>query len=269
VWFGTDGLFLLWPNAADDVLKLLEADQLAGMPKSSQAILDVLHAAQLIEGQKEHGLLWTILPPGAKTTLDAVKLKSDSILFAGVYETHPMNRKLARDQSEGESTTNPLPPPTQVQSGAQMSLIPPVNSSTEVAAPTSPVQETPATDPTPEPKTTPVHSLDAPMRLQPAVRDALTAIIRTLNDSSRPPQCCMVAQGVFVPLGEFEQRGIQPSLAVRALDDVRMLVPQRLRGPPTLTREVGGVDVFGVVLNPRFVTGFDLDGFEPHSPQVR
>jgi len=95
----------------------------------------------------------------------------------------------------------------------------------------------------------------------------LAAIIQTLNDQNCPPRCCAVAQGVFVPLGEFEQRGIQPSLAVRALDDVRMLVPQRLHGPPTLTRDVGGVAVLGVVLNPRFVTGFDLDGFTSHSSQ--
>jgi len=267
VWFGTDGLFLLWPNAADDVLKLLEADQLAGMPKSPQAILDVLHAAQLIEGRDEHGLLWTILPPGAKTALEAVKLKSDSILFAGVYEPHPMSRKLVREQSEAESATTAPQPPTQVESGAQMSLIPAVNRPTEVVAPTSRVQETPATDAMPEPKATAGHALDAPMRLQPAVRDALAAIIQTLNDPSCPPRCCAVAHGVFVPLGEFEQRGIQPSLAVRALDDVRMLVPQRLHGPPTLTHNVGGIDVLGVVLNPRFVTGFDLDGFTPRSTQ--
>jgi conjugal transfer pilus assembly protein TraI len=265
VWFGTDGLFLLWPNAADDVLKLLEADQLAGMPKSPQAILDVLHAAQLIEGREEHDLLWTILPPGAKTALEAVKLKSDLILFAGICAPDPVNRKLARDPSEAEPATAAPQHPAQVQAGAQMSLIPAVNRPAEAAVPRSGVQEMPATDATAETIVAVVYSLDAPMRLQPAVRDALAAIIQTLNDPSRPPQCCAVAHGVFVPLGEFERRGIQPSLAVRALDDVRMLVPQRLHGPPTLTWDFGGVDVLGVVLNPRFVTGFDLDGFTPHS----
>lgn len=265
VWFGSDGLFLLWPNAADDVLKLLEADQLPGMPKSPQAILDVLHAAQLVERREEHGLLWTILPPGAKTALEAIKLKSDLMLFAGICTPHPVNRKLARDLSEAESATAAPQHLAQVQSGAQMSLIPAVNRPTEVAAPKSGVQGMPATDATAETIAAIVYTVDAPMRLQPAVRDALAAIIQTFNDTSRPPQCCTVAHGVFVPLGEFEQRGIQPSLAVRALNDVRMLVPQRLHGPPTLTREFGGVDVLGVVLNPRFVTGFDLDGFAPHS----
>lgn len=272
VWFGTDGLFLLWPNAADDVLKLLEADQLAGMPKSPQAVLDVLHAAQLIEGREEQGLLWTILPPGAKTALEAVKLKSDSMLFAGIYAPQPMNRMLARDLSEATPATAASAPLPHVQSGAQMSLIPAVNRPTvdaapEVAAQASPTQGMAVTDASAGSKATVVHTLEAPMRLQPAVREALAGIIQTLNDSSRPAQCCAVAQGIFVPLGEFEQRGVQPSLAVRALDDVRMLVPQRLHGPPTLTRDFGGIDALGVVLNPRFVTGLDLNGFTTHSSQ--
>jgi conjugal transfer pilus assembly protein TraI len=254
------------------VLKLLEADQLAGMPKSPQSILDVLHAAQLIEGREEHGLLWNILPPGAKTALEAVKLKSDSILFAGICEAYPVSRKLARDPSDAPSPAAMPAPAAQVQSGAQMSLIGAVNVPTEVAAPegtvpASPAQGMAAKDAKAGSKTAVVHTLAAPMRLQPAVRDALARIIQTLNDPSRPPQCCAVAGGIFVPLGEFEQRGIQPSLAVRALDDVRMLVPQRLHGPPTLTQTFGGVDALGVVLNPRFVTGFELDGFAPPTSQ--
>jgi conjugal transfer pilus assembly protein TraI len=39
-WLGPDGLFLLWPQAAHDVQALLEADQLAGIPKAPETMLD-------------------------------------------------------------------------------------------------------------------------------------------------------------------------------------------------------------------------------------
>jgi conjugal transfer pilus assembly protein TraI len=36
VWFGREGLFLLWPQSAGDVQALLEADQLPGIPKAPE-----------------------------------------------------------------------------------------------------------------------------------------------------------------------------------------------------------------------------------------
>ncbi|MFT3776992.1 MAG: MobH family relaxase [Ottowia sp.] len=41
LWLGPEGLFLIWPGAAEDVLKLLENDQLAGIPKSPHTLLDI------------------------------------------------------------------------------------------------------------------------------------------------------------------------------------------------------------------------------------
>ncbi|MBT9522182.1 MAG: TraI domain-containing protein, partial [Dechloromonas sp.] len=45
LWFGQDGLFLVWPGAAEDVHQLLEADQLAGIPKAPETMLELLLAA--------------------------------------------------------------------------------------------------------------------------------------------------------------------------------------------------------------------------------
>lgn len=42
VWYGNDGLFLLWPQCAADAQALLEADQLPGIPKSADTVLDLL-----------------------------------------------------------------------------------------------------------------------------------------------------------------------------------------------------------------------------------
>ena len=51
VWFGRDGLFLVWPQAAGDVQALLEADQLPGIPRAAQTLLEVLLAAGVFEAQ--------------------------------------------------------------------------------------------------------------------------------------------------------------------------------------------------------------------------
>lgn len=64
-----------------------------------------------------------------------------------------------------------------------------------------------------------------------------------------------------MPLVEFERRGIQPSLAMRALAETKMLVRPGRDGPPTLSRDFNGHPTIGVVLDPRCVRGLDLAGF--------
>ena len=99
------------------------------------------------------------------------------------------------------------------------------------------------------------------MRLNPVVRDALAAVLQTLRSSEGPAQCCTVAQGIFVPLAQFEQRSVPPALALRALAEVRMLAMADPKGPPTLSREFNGSPTVGLLLDPRFVEGLDLDAF--------
>ena len=99
------------------------------------------------------------------------------------------------------------------------------------------------------------------MRLNPVVRDALAAVLQTLRASYGPAQCCTVAQGIFVPLAQFEQRSVPPALALRALAEVRMLATTDTKGPPTLSREFNGSPTVGLLLDPRFVEGLDLDAF--------
>jgi conjugal transfer pilus assembly protein TraI len=93
------------------------------------------------------------------------------------------------------------------------------------------------------------------------VRDALAAIVHTLNQDTGAVQCCTVSTGVFIPLVELERRGIPPAQALRGLADVRMLATVGPQGPPTLTRDFNGTPTVGLVLDPRFVEGLDLEGF--------
>lgn len=265
VWFGQDGLFLLWPNAAEDVRQLLEADQLPGIPKATETMLELLLAAEVFEAQDAAHSTWTIYPPSAKTVLEAVKLTSAAILFAGIDPSpEALDVKLVHRPGEPDPSAPPTTVPRSGRPGEQLSLIPSAASPPPIKLAGEPPQKPlgPAPRAEPPPATPPVSfTLQAPMRLNPAARDALTAIVQTLNEGAGPAQGGTVARGFFVPLSEFERRGIQPAMALRALADVGMLVPTSSGGSPTNTCDFNGIPTLGVVLDPRFIAGFDLAGF--------
>lgn len=100
------------------------------------------------------------------------------------------------------------------------------------------------------------------MRLNPAVRDALAPIVDTLNSDGTDIAACTVPSGLFIPLAEFERRGIEPSLALRALAEVRMLVQPAGSVSHTVTRDFGGEQKMGLLLHPRFVAGLDPGDFD-------
>ena len=269
LWFGLDGLFLVWPGAAEDVHQMLEDDQLAGIPKAPESILELLLAAGVFEATAAGRSTWSIQPPGAKAPLEAVKLSAPAILLAGI-EPPPVALPQALEFKPGHApapsaprTPAPMPPPATVTSGTQLSLIPPPEPPADNDARVAPVEETPrssAQEPaSPPPSAT--FALQAPMRLNPVVRNALADAVRTLNDGMGPATVCTVAQGVFVPLEDFVRRGVQPALAMRGLTETNMLVKPNRNGPPTLSREFNGKPTVGVVLDPRCVSGLDLAGF--------
>ncbi len=267
VWHGQDGLFLLWPSAAEDIYKLLEGDQLAGIPKAPQTLMELLLAAGVLIARDAASATWLIQPPGVKAAVEAVKLATPAILLSGIDAAPPaLAQTLVCTPGSVEAVTGSTPSPLAVEPGAQLSLIPPAS------APLLPINRAAPDGASsihaqPEPAPVRVVALQAPMRLNPVVRDALTAVMRTLNRDTGPAQCITVATGVFVPLTALERHGVQPSQALRALAEVRMMTSVGTQGSPTLTRDFNGVPTAGIVIDPRFVEGIDLDGFALPAPQ--
>ncbi|AEB85673.1 MULTISPECIES: MobH family relaxase [Comamonadaceae] len=290
VWLGPEGLFLVWPGAAEDALSLLESDQLVGIPKSPHTLLDLLLEAKVFVAASAGHETWDIQPPGAKTAIEAVKLANPAILLAGLDPqptalttnllapssppTKPpaqaANTKSAvAGDSPAATATAPSPPttsPPEVSAAAtpaeQLSLL---EATGNTDAPETGQQEAPALVDAPAsvPSGTEPSAirLRAPMRLNPAVRKALADIVATLNDGASASNSCTVAEGVFVPLADFECRGIQPSIAIRALDDTRMIRHPQPGGPPTVSRQIRGTTVVGVILAPAHVEGLDPAAF--------
>lgn len=278
LWFGEDGLFLVWPGAARDVLELLEGDQLAGIPKAPDTLLDILLDAGVLQAAPDGNRTWSIFPAEAKAPVEAVKLSSPAIVLAGI---EPMPTALERpvQRRERESAAPPVqaapqssrephrrvaPPP---QPSPQLSLIGPDNGKSIADEPATPDEPPPASapdeaspPPSPPADSRPIR-LKAPLRLNPAVRQALQEAVDTLNDPPSASPLFTVREGVFVPLAEFERRGVQPAVALRSLIDVGMLHKSALAGPPTTSHDVRGVPTVGVVLQAVHVEGLDPMAF--------
>ncbi len=272
VWLGPEGLFLVWPGAAEDALSLLESDRLAGIPKSPHTLLDLLLESKVLVAAGAGRETWAIQPPGAKAAIEAVKLANAAILLTGLEpqpvalttnllaappaQPKPPAEAPAATQvppEDSPAATSPAPsPPSAAAPAEQMSLLGAPDSTDMI--PTVPKEPAPLDE-------APLIRLRAPMRLNPAVRNALAEIVATLNDSASSSDVCTVAEGIFVPLADFQRRGIQPGIAIRALDDTHMIRRPQPGGPPTVSRQIRDDTVVGVILAPAHVEGLDPETF--------
>ncbi|MCE4369680.1 MobH family relaxase [Xanthomonas hortorum] len=236
VWYARDGLYLIWPGAAHDLYRLLEGEQIAGMPDAPEAILARLLDAGLIQRPSEDETTWRIQPPAANAPLPAIKLASPAVLLRGL-----------------EAPVEPLGDPLAV--GARAAPAPAPD-----RARADPAQETPSasnetTAPAPPAGSTTSHAphwqLKAPLRLSAAVRHALAAILARPADEVAPWPS---DDALFVPLHRFEAQGIAPAIAIRALSELDMLALEAPDAPPTARRDdPGGTEVIGIRLKARFV----------------
>jgi conjugal transfer pilus assembly protein TraI len=286
VWYSQDGLFVVWPNAVTDMLRLLDSDRLPGIPKTPEAILEILLVAGVLEPTSGGLATWTIFPPSLSDSIHAVKLSSPEILLNVLERAlDPLPIELTLPRNAPTSDTPPpavrAQPPSGVgpTGGKGIKSPPPGRDSppAEVAGKTSllgtndkapevegiDVHEVPAgvsvprVDPGP-PSTlpsNPAYALEAPIRLNPAVRIALAEIVDTLNGEETKHAGWSTASGFFVPLFELERRQIDTSLAIRSLSELSMLAVPAGSSARTVSRRISGEEVIGLVIQERFIVG--------------
>lgn len=317
VWFGSDGVFLIWPSAAADIRKLLESDQLPGIPKAPETIVEVLLGAGVLHPTSSGRAVWTILPPSSKATVEALRLASAGILFAGIQPSpQPLADRLEYIPSSVQQPA--ATPPTSVTTatssapttfsqtdnvpiGSQLPL-PSIPSTTRSrrqrnrdygpqSHPTACEESPPSIaakeqvpDPEPDQAVQPQASaqadmqaappglddappgtsrlkLNSPFRLPASIRDALSQVVDSLNEPGSTMACRTTAHGVFIPLVELQRRNIEPSLALRALSELHMLVLTSAETGPIVQQDFGGAKVPGFVLRPELIDGLDADAF--------
>jgi len=137
VWFGPDGVFIVWPNAVADILKVLEEALLPGLPQSANEVLDILLANGIAQPRDEVQLTWLIKPPNVASALEAVRLDSPGLLFEGMV---PQPVPLAMPLAVTAKGSRPPAPPAPVPGAAQRSGQNPKPSSSDGAKTSAPVQ---------------------------------------------------------------------------------------------------------------------------------
>ncbi|MBK7614387.1 MAG: TraI domain-containing protein [Burkholderiales bacterium] len=301
VWLGTEGLFIVWPNAAAEIRKVLEDDELRGIPKAPETIVEILTAAGVLIAPPEGQACWSILPPGSSAALEAIRLVSPDILLTG--QTRPVE---ALAQPLLRAWPRPIPPagrhqrqspgigrrlpcvgdangegqsargPPRRRHGRRLRTSPgrlnhPCRHRTRKAHSTSsrrPRRREAAAPPEPIPALpAPVaqprrFALKAPLRLVPQVRQALQDAIATMNADARTAIAVTVASGVFVPLSHFKANSIDVSVALRALVDVDMLVGTKDRRPRTYQHDIAGQEQAGVIVKPAHIEGLNPTDFQ-------
>lgn len=350
LWFGSDGLYMIWPHAAADIRKLLEADQIPGIPKAPETLAELLVQAGIVMPRTPQDLAWPIVPPPGKVVMEALRLSVPALLFAGLprepaalpqrleaiapaasttptpsadrvvttetRDTGYLKRRSApadavvagqsnvtgsvaiADNAEQASTSSGHAQTQTSDEGPydggaqQLSLLDEQAGPVVASATVLPIV-VPNTGPAARVATSPKFALDAPMRLDPAVRAALAAAISSMNANrhgvASDVGACTVPAGVFVPLHEFERRGVEPPTAVRLLAELSMLagsgVEQAASGVArrsstdtsttghtgtnsgkTVVRDIGGTEVIGVIVRPRFIAGLDPGYFTSDTP---
>ncbi|MDR1661727.1 MAG: TraI domain-containing protein, partial [Azoarcus sp.] len=241
VWSGTDGMYLVWPGAVDDVGKLLEVDELPGIPKASETILEILLAAGFFEPREPGNALWAIYPPGAKGALDAVKLATPTALYAQ-NETLPEALPKALTQPSPSALAPPRPARNRESPGnpASRETLPSTND-LPAAAGTPEQLPLPIPDDNPAAAVTraPFHGnvspspeafsakleLAAPLRLPLTLRTGLQAIVASLETDCAAAQ--VMDDGLFVPFAALKERRIEPPAALRALAETGMLALEK------------------------------------------
>jgi conjugal transfer pilus assembly protein TraI len=275
LWFSGEGLFLVWPNAAIDILKLLEGDQLPGLPKSADALLKILVTARMVEPHDAAKEAWQIHPPPGRTPIDALRIRSPSLLLPGIDALpHPITASLLNPTPNSPTANERAPcgaaepeqriPATSTPAKVERQLSIPLTIRENASAPASTAPSSPTPDscaPGSDGGESHVHRtvlrLRTPHRMNPLVAGALQDIVATLNRSGTEQAARVVARGLFVPLEKIEQRHVDPGMAVRALAELQMLAPDSNCTSKTVVHDFGGVPRPGVVIAAKFIAGLD------------
>jgi conjugal transfer pilus assembly protein TraI len=290
VWYGADGLFIVWPNAATDVRKLLEADRFPGIPKSAETMLEILLGAGVLHARPDGKPSWEIRPPGAKAPIEAVRVTAPAVILTKLeHQAAPLPAALlvptpsatadrptstSAADTEADRAGAAEPPPISVgeqsgpgcataaaTSGQQLQLQVSAGSPT---TPDPPVPMALASAPASQPTETALRTetrrhaagalrLQAPLRLSPQLCAVITDIVQALDAGDTHVCAGATSEGLFIALAEFERRHIEPSHALRGLSDARMLARGPREPASTVTRAVRDQDHLGLLVAPRFL----------------
>lgn len=216
LWFGKDGLYVVWRTAAKEIIEVLERGSVSGIPRDATTIAEVLLRAGVLVGDKNNDLYWKIKTPLSDNELVAVKLANPETLLVAIEENAPsaLDHHLAVGGSATAAAASgqkplaqqPVTQPRQESSDAGDQPV------ITVASPAPPPPSSPAASPPPPPANAGAG------QAQPAPKPAK---IKPLPEETQP--------GAITPVQESQAATLPEDVAKRMTTIVREVVAQVLK----------------------------------------
>lgn len=112
LWYGAEGLFLVWKTASKEIIEYFRIENIQGMPQDAATLLDTLCKTGVFEDNSDGSPFWTISPPEAKNELISVKFSNpDSLLGALDNAPEKVGALLKKDAqvAAAHTTTDQVP----------------------------------------------------------------------------------------------------------------------------------------------------------------
>jgi conjugal transfer pilus assembly protein TraI len=261
VWYGTDGLYLLWPDAA---AKLLEA-----MPHGARGIPAFASHDDLLHHLAASGIVHTspspllhIRPPGHDKPQAAVRVAGACRIEELGWQATPLDLRAhvpvracpANEGGADEASVGNDRSPRDSPAGAR-----------DLDGAGTPAQQpldfADALDPLEVARGSRAAgsalALDTSSITNPRIRELVDGVFVRLDQSFDSMLSRVVPDGVFVALVEFVGQHGDGASVVRALHDARLLaIDDATPDRRVVSEKIEGVDVVGVVLQASALSGY-------------
>jgi conjugal transfer pilus assembly protein TraI len=144
VWYGTDGLYLAWPECAATITQDLDARQLKGLPRNAVTIAETLGQAGMLVAQDSGQWVWTIIvsgpdAPGDPECRAALRIREPGTLL-GYLDVKPKERPFAAYLVQRTGRPDTVPPPDGVAASYSLTETPIVAPATAESAAAATIQ---------------------------------------------------------------------------------------------------------------------------------
>lgn len=263
VWYGTDGLYLLWPGTAAKLLEAMPAHA-RGVPAfaSYDALLHQLVATGIIQASPSP--LRHIRVPGhdrpqaAVCVVDSHRVTASPSLRQQARPLDLRTRVPVLDGQDGVGVGE-TSPACHEATGTRPAASANVDSQAAPAQQALDFAETmSAIDTSREsPAAGPALVVDTSKIMNPRIRELVDAVVARLDQSFDSMLARIAHGGIFIALTEFVgQRGDGSSI-VRAVHDAGMLaVDDAAPARRVVSEKIEGVDVVGIVLRASVLGGY-------------
>lgn len=205
LWVSHDGVFLVWPEAAQQLLAYLQRSGARQVPQSPDALAAILIRSHIATPDANGRATWTMTDPFTGADTACIHISSPVSLLGsrwGAIEPialRPVTPAVRREQATGEA------PPSSPAQEAHSS-----KTSGEVSVK---VKEIKREGP----------RLILPLAMEPIVSDALRAIFTTWVAGTSGSLVWKHPKGVFIALSEFAKQGCDEAEAVRVAFEAGLL----------------------------------------------